>query len=196
VTDPDSRPKQTEGVPTSAVIPKDPVPRPVEFREIFEQQLDYVLRTLRFLGIGAADLEDVAHDVFLHVYRHLGNYDPSRPLRPWLYAFICRTARDFRVLCRHRETVCDDLSYHADGAPNQDRLLIRRQMQGLALRGLEALDDDERMVLVATTLDELSAPEIAEALSIPLNTVYSRLRRARSKFAAAVSRQRGKARHS
>lgn len=154
-----------------------------------------MLRTLRYLGIRQDDLEDVAHDVFLHVYRHLGDYDPTRPLRPWLYAFAYRTARDFRQLARHRETNIEDVAQNIDAGPQPDHQLMQKQLQAMALRALEALDVDERGVFVATALDGLTAPEIAEAMGIPLNTVYSRVRRARNKFEAEVQRLTVNERH-
>lgn len=173
---------------TSRVIASVAQPTPVDFRSLFEQQFDYVLRTLRFLGVGASDLEDVAHDVFLHVYRHLADYEPSRPIKPWLYCFMFRIARDFRVLTRHREALTDDFSEQVDERPHPDAIAMRQQLQIQAMRALEELDAEERGVFVAVTLDELTAPETSEALGIPLNTVYSRLRRARTKFDAAVRR--------
>lgn len=164
---------------TSRVIASVTQPTAVDFRALFEQEIGYVLRTLRLLGIGPSDLEDVAHDVFLHVYRHLADYEPSRPIKPWLYCFIYRMARDFRVLTRHREDLSEDSSEHVDGRPPPDAIAMRQQMQNQALRALEALDADERGVFVAITLEELTAPEAADALGVPLNTVYSQLRRAR-----------------
>ncbi|HEY4157893.1 MAG TPA: sigma factor-like helix-turn-helix DNA-binding protein [Polyangiaceae bacterium] len=65
-------------------------------------------------------------------------------------------------------------------------LLLRSQVQELALSLLAGLDADERAVFVAHDLDELAAPEIAEVLQIPINTVYSRLRRARTRFESAA----------
>lgn len=177
------------------VIQNAPQPTTVDFRDIFEQHSDYVLRTLRFLGVDRSDLEDVSHDIFLHVYRHFGSYDPTRPFRPWLYAFIYRTARDFRKLMRHRETATDNFAHHEDASPHPDVLVQRQQLQQLALRALDVLEPDERAVFVATTLDELTAPEISVALQIPLNTVYSRLRRAKSKFEAQAQQLYANERH-
>lgn len=194
-TDSRERSKSSVDVTTSGVIEKTSQPTQVDFREVFEQQSDYVFRTLRFLGIKNSDLEDVAHDVFLHVFRHLTDYDPARPLRPWLYAFIYRTARDFRKLMRHRETSTDDFARLETVSLQPDAFVMRQQMQRLALCALEVLDADERGVFVATLLDELTAPQVADALQIPLNTVYSRLRRARTKFDAEALRLSAKARH-
>lgn len=175
-------------MPKSLALVRPAPPEQVEFRSVFEAEFGYVLRTLRFLGIRNTDAEDVAHDVFLHVYRHFADYDSSRPLRPWLFAFIYRTARDFRVLMRNRQPVVELPESIADPAPLPDALFYRSELQQLALEALEGLDEDERAVFVAHDLDNLAAPEIAAALSIPLNTAYSRLRRARAKFEAAARR--------
>ncbi len=53
------------------------------FRAIYDANVDYVHATLRRLGVTSAEVEDVAHDVFVAVVRHLHAYDPARPLRPW-----------------------------------------------------------------------------------------------------------------
>src|SRR5438128_12143498 len=58
-----------------------------DFAELFEREFEYVWFTLRRFGVSTRDLEDVTHDVFIQVYKHLDRYDPQRPLRPWLFAF-------------------------------------------------------------------------------------------------------------
>ena len=57
---------------------------------------------------------------------------------------------------------------------------------------LSALDDEKRAVFVLAELEQMTAPEIADALSIKLNTVYSRLRAARKKFETALQRHRAR----
>jgi RNA polymerase sigma-70 factor (ECF subfamily) len=54
------------------------------------------------------------------------------------------------------------------------------------------LDEKKREVLVLSELEELTAPEIAEALGINLNTVYSRLRLAREEFDRVAARYRAR----
>jgi len=159
-----------------------------DFDAIFGAEFGYVMRTLRFLGVPVSDLEDLTHDVFLHVFRHIAEYDPARPARPWLFVFALRTARDFRVRARHRYLSSDELPEVSDQRSLPDAILMRSQAQALALRALETLSEEERAVFVALELDELSAPELSERLEVPLNTVYSRLRRARENFANAARR--------
>ena len=175
-------------VPTTQVIASAPVSASLEFREVFEREFAYVTRTLRYLGVRGHDLEDVTHDVFLHVYRHLHDFDATRPLRPWLFGFAARIARDHRALARHRHEFTAVPTDVRDSAPLAEQLLIESQALAMALLALESLDPDERAVFVAHELDELPVPEVADVLAIPLNTAYSRLRRARSKFDAAATR--------
>ena len=55
-------------------------------------------------------------------------------------------------------------------------------------RLLGRLDAAKREVFVLAELEEMTVPEIAQAIGIPLNTAYSRLRAARHEFSEAVSR--------
>jgi RNA polymerase sigma-70 factor (ECF subfamily) len=57
---------------------------------------------------------------------------------------------------------------------------------------LDALDDDLRVVFVLAELEELTAPEIAGLIGVPLGTVASRLRRAREEFNKSVKRLRAR----
>jgi RNA polymerase sigma-70 factor (ECF subfamily) len=63
----------------------------------------------------------------------------------------------------------------------------RRRVHG----ALQVLPLEQRAVMVMHDLDGCTAPEVAEALEVPLNTVYSRLRLARDKFVAALRAQPG-----
>jgi RNA polymerase sigma-70 factor (ECF subfamily) len=161
-----------------------------DFRAIFEEQFAYVWNSLRHFGVRPSDLEDLAHEVFFRVHERLPEYDPSRPLRPWLFAFAYRVAAAHRRLARHRVEVFDA---HAD-APDRglpaDEAVMRRQDGELAQRALEAVELDRRAVFVLHELDEIAIPEVAEALGIPTATAYSRLRLARQEFNVAVKRLR------
>jgi RNA polymerase sigma-70 factor (ECF subfamily) len=156
------------------------------FREIFERELSYVLTSLRRLGVAEPDREDLASEVFFRVFQRQTDYDPARPVKPWLFAFALRVASEHRRRARHRYEElggASDAAEHAvaaAGAPNDDASLV--------YAALEALDLDKRAVLVMHDLDEQSVPEISRALAIPEGTAYTRLRAARAQFTAAVRR--------
>jgi RNA polymerase sigma-70 factor (ECF subfamily) len=169
--------------------------RRARFRVIFEQELDYVWITLRRLGVHARDLEDLAQEVFVSVYRRLDDYDTSRPLRPWLFAFAFRCASDWRRLARHRVEVSDDPDRTAASTRSADDAMVHAEDLELALEALQHVEIERRAVLVLHEFDECPMKEIVRLLAIPLFTGYSRLRVGREEFTAAVRRlraQRGK----
>ncbi len=158
------------------------VAAPHRLEELFEAEVDYVARTLRRLGVADADIEDLCHDTFLVVHKKLDQYDTSRPLRPWLFGITYRVAVGHKRLFRHRFETTDVDSVDARG-PDVVREIEARD---LVLRALAALPVDRRAVFVLHDIDGQPAPEVARALDVPVNTVYSRLRLARQEFKAEI----------
>jgi RNA polymerase sigma-70 factor (ECF subfamily) len=161
------------------------------FGALFDQEFSYVWTTLRRLGVHERDLEDMAHEVFLQVHRHWESYDAGRPARPWLFGFAYRMAADYRRLARHRVALVGDvtaLDTAVAAAPSADEALAERETIAFVLRALERIDFDQRAVLVLHDMDQCPMKEVASALSIPVNTAYSRLRLARARFALVVRR--------
>ena len=165
-------------------------------RALFADHAAYVWNTFRRVGVPPSDLEDLTHDLFVELGRHVDAYDPDRPVRPWLFGFAFLLAWQHRRRAyRHRETEAVDGSAAGeavDPALLPDETLAVREDQRLVLRALEAIDLDWRAVFVLHTIDGEPMSEIARALGIPVNTAYSRLRVARTEFAAAVKRLRPK----
>ena len=164
----------------------------LDFKGLFDAHAAYVWNSLRRLGVREADLEDVLHDVFLQVHRSLNQYDPSRPIRPWLFGFAFRLASQHRRLARHRYEVRWDASETADGSLPADEVLSREQDRRLIAEALDGIAIERRAVFVMVEIDGTPMEEVARILEIPANTGYSRLRRAREDFAAAIKRIRAR----
>jgi RNA polymerase sigma-70 factor, ECF subfamily len=162
----------------------------IDFRTLFELEGDYVARSLRRLGIRASDIEDATHEVFVAVHAHLADYDVSRPIRPWLFAFAYRVACNEKRRPHHRMDLRDELPDVPDARETADDLLEAAERRDLLLDALGALTPEKRAVVVRHDVDGVAVPEIATALSIPLNTAYSRLRVGREELTRAVHRLR------
>lgn len=155
----------------------------------FKAHFDYVWRSLRRLGMSIADAEDLAQEVFLIVYRQLGTYDRSRPVKPWLFGIARNVAREHRRRAGTRREHADDeaIGSVAESDPGY------RAIENVALvrAALAALEDDELVeIVVLHDLDEVPMKDLALALGIALSTAYDRLERARSALAREVSRIR------
>lgn len=161
---------------------------PADFQELYRRELDYVYRSLSRLGASPSDLADLVHDVFLVAFAKRERYDPSRPIRPWLFGIA------FRVLSEHRSRpvqqaeVGDEALQSLTISPDGDARIHEREARELVIRALQRLSPPKRAVFVLHELDGCAVPEIARALKIPVNTAYSRLRLAREEFTAAVRR--------
>lgn len=155
------------------------------FRELFEAQSAYVYGSLRRLGVRGRDLEDLTQEVFLSVYQRLDVYDRSRPIRPWLFAFVYRVVCGHRrQLVRHRADLLDEEPLSC--AENPEEEIARAEATRRLSDALENLSPELRAVFVMHELDEFTGPEIAEVIEVPLNTVYSRIRLARRAIEAVI----------
>jgi RNA polymerase sigma-70 factor (ECF subfamily) len=162
------------------------------FEEIFEAEMTYVWNALRRLGIREADREDLTQEIFVRVHKALPTYDPTRPRRPWLFAFAFRVASDFRRLKRHQVEVRTP-SGHEPIATDQELPdeVLEAEMRRQALhRALDTLDLDRRAVIVLHEMEGLPIPEVARTLGIPVGTASSRLRAARAQVKEALMAER------
>lgn len=156
------------------------------FATVYREQLDYVWQSLRRLGVAPQDLEDVAHEVFLVVHRRLGDYDRTRPLRPWLFGIAYRVASEHRRRVQRRnEREEEDVAASSDVSPLKE--VVKREAIALAQRALDAIDEEARVVFVLAELDGVAVTDVAASLEIPVNTAYTRLRRARLAVAGALT---------
>jgi RNA polymerase sigma-70 factor (ECF subfamily) len=177
------------------VVSAAPLPQSVDdadpatrLREIFDRDFDYLWNSLRRLGVPSSDREDLVQEVFVRVYRRLDDFDATRPSRPWLFAFACRCAADWRRLAWRRVERLDDHPEPPSRAASADEQIARTQDRALVERALEHIAIDRRPVFILHELEECPMKDVAELLGIPLFTAYSRLRVAREEFATAVRR--------
>ena len=152
----------------------------------YQCELTYILRTLQRLGIDANDVEDLAQEVFLVLRRTWRVYDPTRALKPYLFGIA------FRVASAHKRRRWREISFafveSTDPAPLPDREFEASQARAMVLHALQEIPLPRRAVLVMHDLDQVPVQEVAATLSIPLFTTYSRLAKARTELARALTR--------
>jgi len=144
-----------------------------------------LIRTLRRLGISPNDVEDLAHEVFLVLYQSWEKYDPERPLRAYIFGIAFRVASNY-IRKRKREILYAVVET-SDYGLQPDQALDANQVRGLVLKALRRVPMQRRAVLIMHDIDKIPMTEIATALSIYRFTGYSRLRKARTEFAAALA---------
>jgi RNA polymerase sigma-70 factor, ECF subfamily len=164
------------------------------FRSLYDDHLDFVWRNLRRLGVPESEAEDRAQEVFVVAHRRFDSYeDRGHGPRAWLFQIVLRVASGARRHRRRHPEVPDggDALDRETVEPPQADAFARREALSRLDAALAAIDLGRRAVLVLHEIEEMTAPEIAQVLGIPLNTVYSRLRVARSELEQALATSGG-----
>jgi RNA polymerase sigma-70 factor (ECF subfamily) len=191
---PVSRPTLEPLALTTRAPTSEPEARVRAFRALYDAHTDFVWRNLRRLGVPESEIEDRTQEAFVVAHRRFDEFeDRGHGPRAWLFQIVLRVASDAR---RHRRRHPEDpdggdATARASVDPTQGEALARREALWQLDAALETIDVGRRAVLVLHEIEEMTAPEIAQVLSIPLNTVYSRLRVARVELEGALARQGG-----
>ncbi len=159
------------------------------FEEIYTHWYHEVARWARALGGPPRDVEDLTQDVFLVVRRRLPDFDGAN-LGGWLYRITQRTVRDHRHAAWSRRSLLPP----SDDAPEPAALLTLRPDQAFERKEaarvladlLGRMSHKRRTAFVLYTIEGYSGEEIANLENISVNTVWTRLHRARRDFAALL----------
>ena len=152
------------------------------FRQIVQQNLDFIWRCLRRMGIPAGDVDDAAQQVFLVAASKLSIITPGSE-RAFLFSTASRVAANARRSVHRRDEAHQHLLQRGqEDSPSQEELSDQLRARALMDTVLSEMPSELREVFVLFELEELPVADVAELLSIPLGTVGSRLRRAREDF--------------
>jgi len=170
-------------------------PRPT-FAELYDAHFTFVWRSARRLGTPEPNLDDVVQEIFMVAFRRQDEFEGRSSVKTWLYGIV------FNVVRAHRRELAKKHPQVIDGERRADPELLvdetdgpqeqasKREAARFIDRFLDRLEDDLRAAFVLAEMEQLTAPEIAAVVGVPLNTVYSRLRLARIAFTRAIARHR------
>jgi RNA polymerase sigma-70 factor, ECF subfamily len=160
------------------------------FQAVYDEQFDFVWTSVQRLGVHASAIDDVVQDVFIVIHSKLHTLQHPEALRSWVYSVVRRTVSTYHRSRRTRAIVSgsqDELEVESHQPTPFDVAQTNSEMNFVA-KLLAELDEPRRELLALVDLHEMTVPEAAAALDIPLNTAYSRLRKARIAFEAALAR--------
>lgn len=135
------------------------------------------------------DIEDICLESFQKAFSQLASYNPEYKFSTWIYRIARNTAFDH--LSRHdRErtnmptTSINDELVELKELPatmhNPEEDIINQQEYDKWLNNIEKLKEDYRTVARMNLIENFGYKEIAEALDMPINTVKTKIRRAKA----------------
>jgi RNA polymerase sigma-70 factor (ECF subfamily) len=188
-----------ESTPTCPAPVRQAVEPRATFAQLYESHFAFVWGSARRLGTPEASVDDIVQEIFVVAHRRLAKFEGRSSLKTWLFGIILNVVRAHRRSLRAKHPHLlrpgvrgDDIERLADTAAGPHEHATKVEAARLVDQLLDALDDDKREVFVLAELEQMSVPEIASSLALPVNTVYSRLRLAREEFAAGAARHRAR----
>lgn len=138
-----------------------------------------ILGTLFYVVGNMEDAHDALQETFLKCWRRQDQLDEIDNLRAWVFRIAVNTGRDSRKSAwqRRRQPICED-AVIASNSNCPDHDLIRDEEVLRLQQAVSQLRAEEQEVFLLRQNGELTYEEIAEATSIPLGTVKTRMRAA------------------
>lgn len=159
---------------------------------------------LRMLG-NRAEAEDLAQEVFVQVFKAIGNFRGDSKLSTWIYRIainLCKNRAKYNRVRHSGEQ--DELEEVAERVPlgearranvgqveRPDEMVAGKQVELIVQRAILQVEESFRQCLVLRDVEELSYEEIGEITGLPPGTVKSRIFRARAQLKELVERELG-----
>jgi len=158
------------------------------FDDLVRRYQGQIVNLARAMSASDADVDDMAQEVFVRVWRSLATFRGESAFRTWLYGIalnVIRTHRGRRSKLRAlfwtapADSEVDPVEQARDEDPGiEQKVMLRDAID----RALTMLPEELRDALVLRDIQGLEYREIAEALGVPIGTVESRIFRARQRL--------------
>ena len=135
------------------------------------------------------DVEDICLESFQKAFSQIGTYNPEYKFSTWLYRIARNTAFDHLSKHDREKIYIPTTSINEDLAElkelpatmhNPEEDIINQQEYDKWLNNIEKLKDDYKIVAKMNLIDNFGYKEISEALEMPINTVKTKIRRAKA----------------
>jgi RNA polymerase sigma-70 factor, ECF subfamily len=156
------------------------------FESLLARHEARVVRVLRYLRVPARDIEDVAQEVFIRVFRHLSGYRPGGSFEGWIYRMTVNAAHDQRRragrVAAEEAPWSESAASAADPRPDPGESAGQEELKSRLESALEGLTERERAIFVLREIEGLETADVARALGITSITVRRHLGLARARL--------------
>ena len=163
-------------------------PRLERFESLVLPHLNAAYNLARWLVRNEHDAQDIVQEAYLRSFRFFDGFHGG-DAKAWLLAIVRNTSRTWFDRAGAHDMVELDEREHSQHCPTpgpEARMLQQSSIDSVR-QCIEELPPDYRAVLVMRELEEMSYKDIAEAVSVPIGTVMSRLARARARLQNCLS---------
>ncbi|PYI83376.1 MAG: RNA polymerase subunit sigma-24 [Verrucomicrobia bacterium] len=154
------------------------------FEQLIERHQSLVAGTVaRMLGSNS-DVEDIAQQVFIRVWKSARRYVPRAKFTTWLL----KITRNHAHVPLQTEPGAEEFPLKDTTNPTPDASLLENELQRAIEEAITELPESQRMALILRRYEQLSYEEISEVLDLSVPAVKSVLFRARTELRARLSK--------
>jgi RNA polymerase sigma-70 factor (ECF subfamily) len=157
------------------------------FEKIYRMSSGFVYNLAYRITSSRDAAQEVTQDVFLKIYQNIKGFQFRASFMTWVYRIATNTAinayRKGIKTTRQTQQYHDELHYVSAPGPS-DEPFIKDEQRHILENLLSRLNPDQRVCIVLREIQGLNYKEISRVLKININTVRSRLRRARQALLA------------
>lgn len=166
------------------------------FEELAMPLFDQLYNFAHWLAQDRMEAEDLVQETYAKALKGFSSFQEGTNFRAWMYRILRNTFLTSRTGLKASAMVAidsDDSPELPAGPETPETILIEHSRQQVLQHAIESLPVHFREVLLLCEVEEMSYQEIAEALSIPIGTVMSRLSRARKALRESLQQKLVKA---
>jgi len=152
------------------------------FKKLFDHYSDYAHRIAFAITKNSHDASDVVQETFIKVFRYAHTFDLKKPFQPWFYRILVNEANRL-----FQQRADDAIQMETDKIDFFEQHQKLNEFDHLEI-ALEKLSENERIILVLKYVENFTEKEISLMLELNVNTVKTRLYRARQKLKSIIER--------
>ncbi|WP_432362942.1 sigma-70 family RNA polymerase sigma factor [Sporosarcina sp. UB5] len=149
-----------------------------EIKELMFQYTEYLIRLAYYYVKDLQAAEDIVQEVFIKFYNSQHNYEERGEVKAFLTKMTINKSKDYLKSWTYRKVKLQNKLFLSKTTMNPDEL-VRKDEETLIGEAILQLPIKQREVLIYFYFHEMTIVAIASLLSIPENTVKTRLRRGR-----------------
>lgn len=155
------------------------------FEAIYRSYSGFIYNVILRILQNEVDAQEVVQDVFMIIYRKLSGFKFDSSLKTWMYRiavnqslnYVKKRLKEMKGKVEFDEKFMGETTFGVE-----DTVIYKSEQNSKIMQLLDKLNLDQKACVVLRNMEGLSYQEIAETLKVNINTVRSRLKRAREKL--------------
>jgi RNA polymerase sigma-70 factor, ECF subfamily len=135
--------------------------------------------------------EDITQEIFISAYNHLNDFREQSTIKTWIYRIAINKCKDYVRSWHYTKTLLTNTFYQKSNSLSPEEEYLESEQKEQISKLILQLPIKYREVIILYYFKEFSLEEISAALGINLNTVKSRLRRAKKNLESKIEMKGG-----